>query len=80
MSWDDLAGEIIPEPIEHADPEIFSFLWSIFQLFSFTKLNPIAQCSGITLRAEGLYESAPFTVCTSGARGKPSTSFPRGSL
>ena len=37
--------------------EKFSFLRSIFQLFSFAELNQIPQCSGITLRAVWLYES-----------------------
>ena len=61
MSWDNPSRKIIPGSIEHTDSEKSLFLWSIFQLFSLTKLSPIAQCSGITLRAGGLYESFSAT-------------------
>ena len=50
-------GKNIPESSEHTDPEISALLWSISPLFSLPKSTSISQCSRITLRAVGLYES-----------------------
>ncbi len=61
-SWANEDRKIAPESIEYTDPEISSLLWSSFAIFSLAKLTSVSQCSGITLRAEGLYES--FSVCS----------------
>ena len=57
ISWPKDHRKIAPEWNEFTDSEIYSLLWWTFAIFSLPKLSPNSHCSGITLRAEGLYES-----------------------
>ena len=57
MSWSNGGRKIAPVSIEWLDSEISSVLCSKFPIFSLHKCCQVSQCIGITLRAEGLYES-----------------------
>ena len=57
VSWRKDHREIGSESNEHTDSEISLVLCSTFAIFSLPKSTLNSQCTGITLRAEGLYES-----------------------